>query len=90
MIARGYPSVSPQVERLHHIINDGLIVDLKDLNNKWDDITYYLGFDKNIEILHKNSSNSSSITFSDKTITKIKKHFEKDYDIIPKITGVNW
>jgi len=89
MFSRGYHCVSPQVDRLGSMINDGLIVDLTKLNDEWDNITKWLGMGK-VAMIRKNVFNSSSVQFSSDTVNSIKKNFEKDYDTLPNITGVRW
>lgn len=89
MLDSGYLMVAPQTERLFHIINDGLIVDMQDLDLRWKEITDYLGFTQ-IPMVNYNVLGSDHIIFSNKTINKIKKHFEKDYDVLPQITGSVW
>lgn len=90
MFARGYMSVSPQVDRLHHMLGDGLIVDLSELDSSWDGVTSYLGFNNKIDMVKKRVLHSSRVEFSLDTVKRIKNHFEKDYDILPGITGVRW
>jgi len=90
MLARNYDIVLPQAERLSLMLRDGLIMDLSTLSRDWDYITDWLGWDRKIPLLWENKSKSSAVEFSDDTVKRIKKHFEIDYDIIPKITGVEW
>lgn len=88
LIAREYLSVAPQSDRLALAL-DGTIVDLSRLSEDWGTMTEVMGF-PNATLPWKNTSNSKSVEFSDVTTNKIKKHFEKDYDVLPPITGANW
>lgn len=90
MISIECGTTMPQSDRLGSILYDGLIVDLSMLNKYWKDITSYLNFDHDIPLERKNVTNSHLINISSKSEQKIKKHLEKDYDLIPKITGVSW
>jgi hypothetical protein len=80
----------PQSGRLGTVLNEGLVVDLSTLEVRWDSITSYLNFDHRLPILKKNATNSYLIDISEKSKIKIKKHLERDYDEIPKVTGVRW
>jgi hypothetical protein len=89
MLTREYVSVAPQVDRIGSL-DQCMVVDLSNLRDSWSDATNYLGYPYHIPLLHSNKSNSAAVEFSDDTVKRIKKHFEKDYDILPAITGVDW
>jgi len=89
MISREYTSVAPQVDRIGSL-DQCMVLDLSTIRETWGDATSYLGYPFHIPLLHTNKSASAEVGFSDDTIKRIKKHFEKDYDILPAITGVIW
>lgn len=90
MISTQCGTTMPQSDRLGSMLYDGLIVDLSVLDRSWNSITHYLGFENHIPLSKDNVTNSSVIDISSLSEQKIKKHLEKDYELIPKITGVNW
>lgn len=86
------PDISSQTGRLsiNSITDMDLIIDLSQLNQKWEHITDLLGFDKKISLPHLNNSEKSGEELSSRAIKKIKKHFALDYQILPKYTGAEW
>lgn len=91
--AENFLSDTPsQTSRLsiNSITDLGMVVDLSQLNEKWNYITDRLGFDEEIILSRLNTSEKSEEELSPRAIKKIKKHFALDYQILPKYTGAEW
>lgn len=89
MFNNNYTMVSPQTFRLRKMLKDGLIIDIEQLNDRWNDVMSYLGIGS-VKSMNRNVLGSSHIIFSDLAIQKIKNHFMADYDTLPSITGMYW
>lgn len=90
MFYKDFYMVQPQSLRLKPMLQDGMIVDLLDLDERWKDIIKYLGFDNDIPMVKHRVLGSSSVSFSSEIEKRIKKRFESDYDILPPLTGKDW
>lgn len=90
MLSRDYAMVSPQSDRLAPMLNDGLVIDLSELNWYWENTLDWLGLPWDTPMVVRNSSYVNECSFSPDTVKRIKKHFEKDYDILPSLVGVKW
>lgn len=90
MLSHDFFMIQPQSVRLGPMLGDGMIVDLSMLDDKWEDITDYLGFKNKVPMLRHRVLGSSDVKFSTDTEQKIKKWFRSDYEIFPEITGIEW
>ena len=92
ILEKNYPFIKPQVDRLSiGNINDlGKLIDLSVINESWENLIDYIGFDNKIELLHLNKSEKQEIELSPRSIKNIKKHFAIDYQVIPRYTSITW
>lgn len=89
MFGQEFSMVQSQYERLHPIINAGLIVDVTQLDDRWNEAMSYLGLNR-VPMQKKNVLNSESIEISNKSISRIRNRFAADYDTFPNLTGAVW
>ena len=92
MIHNQYLCFSPYYWRLRPSVFDkdlGLVVDLSQLNDRWEEIQDYLDVPHH-PLEHLNKSGSADLHISQVSVDRIKKRFEIDYDLMPEITGVHW
>ncbi len=92
IITKDYQFVKPQTERLNagNINNLGKVIDLSQLNNQWDNVTDYMGFENKIDLLYLNESEKEDVELSQRSIKNIKRHFAIDYQVLPRYTGITW
>lgn len=106
IILNNYDVVKPQIERLTvnkssvgrfttkgGIGDLGMVVDLSQLNDKWQEMLKYIGIhhkDTKLDKLNNTDEYSKDLDISEKNIKKIKKHFIADYKHLHKYTGVEW
>lgn len=90
MFSKNYLMCYPQSERLQDILDDGMIVDLSTLNDRWHEITHYLNFHHSVTMINKNVIGSKDVEFSSQTEDLIRGWFAMDYELLPDITGVKW
>jgi hypothetical protein len=86
--------ISPQINRLSLgplDIKMDMIVDLGNIDKRWDEMLEFVGIEEPVELQKLNvSRKSKDFHFSDKTETTIRRHFAADYEYLPAITGVHW
>lgn len=92
MVKNDYDCFSPFVERIRPTFFDkdfGTVIDLSQLNNRWEEITESIGI-KGSVLQTLNGSGSNDLNIKQNSIEEIKKRFAIDYEILPLYTGVNW
>lgn len=94
LLNNDYEFVRPQIDRIRYRIlhsNVEKVVDLSDLNNRWEELTSFIGIEDTPPIDKLNSVEKDfEIEMSDKTKKMIKKHFAKDYRYMKYLTNVKW
>lgn len=87
-----YGFIAPQVHRLEidKDLSLGFIVELTQLDNKWNEITSLIGIEENVPLEKLNSSERYDLDLSPRSKKMIKKHFAIDYQILPRYTGISW
>lgn len=93
ILDKNFPFIQPQSDRLSSKRNKdlGLVKDLSMLNEEWQDVLDAAGIEDNVCLEKLNQSDKEeNLDMSLKTKKLIKKHFVKDYLILPKYTGVHW
>lgn len=83
---------APQYHRLTSLkkLNIDLLIDLSDLENRWNEILLMCNIEDEIKVDRLNISEKNDAQLSNRSIKKIKKHFAIDYQELPKYTGVYW
>jgi hypothetical protein len=86
--------ISPQINRLSLgplDIKMDMIVDLANIDKRWDEMLNFVGIDEAVKLEKLNQSNKpKDFLFSHTTEEIIRKHFAVDYEYLPAITGVHW
>lgn len=92
ILSNDYDCVDSQFNRIsiNGVPDIGKVVDLSELQNEWDNVTDYLGFEDKIVLPKLNVSEQSGEELSARAIKKIKKRFAIDYQLLPKYTGISW
>jgi hypothetical protein len=93
LLDKNYDFVKPQIQRLrgHSRQTDlGLIIDITQLNARWQKVLDLIGIDDQVSLEHLNSTDKEDIFISDRTKKIIKRHFAIDYQELPRYTGVTW
>jgi hypothetical protein len=93
LLDKNFDFVKPQIQRLrgHSKQKDlGLIIDLSQLDDRWQEILNLVGIEDEVELKHLNTTDREDVFISDRTRKIIKNHFALDYQELPKYTGVHW
>lgn len=90
LIDINHSATMPQIEKLDNDLSVN-IFDISNINDSWSKILSNINISKQFELpVYNSSSNPGNIDLLDNTVKTIKNRFEKDYQVIPKITGVSW
>lgn len=94
MITNDYQCVRPQINRLRPTFfssDIGYVVDLSQLNERWNDILSVMNYEEDIPLERLNQSERfMEIEMTIKTQRMIRLHFAKDYEYMKFITGTEW
>ena len=86
--------ISPQINRLSLRpleLKMDLIVDLSNIDKRWDEMVNFIGIDEKVELKKLNISRKpKDFPFSENTEKIIRRHFAADYEYLPAITGTRW
>lgn len=86
--------ISPQINRLSLKpleLKMDLIVDLSNIDKRWDEMVNFIGIDEKVELKKLNISRKpKDFPFSSATEKIIRKHFAADYEYLPAIIGTRW
>jgi hypothetical protein len=88
IIKSGSSSIQTQISRVDDTVD---LYDIDYINNDWNNILKKLNIDDNVELKQLNKSNKpNEIYLKKETIDLIEKHFQLDYEQIPKLTNCSW
>jgi len=88
MIKTRSNSVQTQISRVDDTVD---LYDIDNINNNWNNILKKLNINDNVELKQLNKSNKpKEIYLKKETIDLIEKHFQLDYEQIPKLTNCSW
>jgi hypothetical protein len=88
MIKSKSNSIQTQISRVDDTVD---LYDIDNINNNWNNILKKLNINDNVELKQLNKSNKpKEIYLKKETIDLIEKHFQLDYEQIPKLTNCSW